>query len=140
MTPSAATWRRVIAQAHDGAPRHLLELLLEPQFTDNRGVAVPGPKGERPFYELPDDAELRLAIVRALLFGPHGAATTVQELMTHEGWGKKKPSVAEVEIGLADLLRQVGASAQVLDQHAETLGVTPDTLRKRIDARRKPKK
>jgi hypothetical protein len=140
-SPSAATWRRVIDQAHEGDPRHLLELLLNPTQTDGPGNAVPGS-----FTELPQDGELRLAIVRVLLFGPWKGATTVQELMTKTGWGKGKPRLGEHEVSWARVFSDPrlfeavpGAKSREerIEKFAEEFGVAAETLRKRIDKQRK---
>ncbi|MCU0922121.1 MAG: hypothetical protein MUF08_11950 [Burkholderiaceae bacterium] len=113
----------------EGDPRHLLELLLRPTNVDNHNVPLPGS-----FVDLPDDGELRLAIVRVLLFGPWKGATTVQELMTKTGWGKGKPSLSDFEVSVLGLFAQTGVDLHDL---AEGAGVEAETLRKRIAKQRK---
>jgi hypothetical protein len=130
--PSERTWRRVVEQAWDGDPRHLLELLLCPHTTDNAGA----PSGAAPFYDLPQDAELRHAVLHVLLFGPWKGAGNVEELMLKTGWGKGKPSLSDYEVSAADVFVQLGQS---VDSLAAGLGVEPETLQRRIRTRRKKK-
>ena len=134
-TSQFAVWRRAVDQAHAGDARNLLELLLLPTQTDSRGKPMAGA-----FAALPDDADLRLAIVRSLMFGPWKGATTVSELMIKTGWGKGKPSVSEYEVAVADAMLSGTAKGDVIDRHdlAEGLGIAEETLRKRIDKRRQP--
>lgn len=133
-SPSAETWRRAIRQAHAGDARHLLELLLLPAQTDGRGNALPGA-----FYDLPDDGELRLAIVRALVFGPWKGATTIGELLTKTGWGKGKPALSDLEVGFAAVFERLSGGEVSVDKMAEAYGIEPETLRKRIAKHRKRK-
>lgn len=134
-SPSLVMWRRVVKQAHEGDLRHLLELLLVPHTITGHGE--PAPSG---FYALPDDAETRLAIVRALLFRTFKSASTVQELMTKTARpGAPKPSISEYEVAAAELLTLAGAAPPKIDALAESLGVDGDTLRGRIKKRRKRK-
>ena len=133
-SPSAATWRRVIDQAHEGDPRHLLELLLRPTQVDGHDAPLPGS-----FVDLPDDAELRLRIVEVLVFGPlrkgWGSADTLDDLMMKTGWGHGKPRLSDFEVSVNGWAVQSGA----FDLHdlAEGAGVDAETLRKRIAKQRK---
>lgn len=144
-SPSAATWRRVIEQAHDGDPRHLLELLLRPTQTDGPGNAVPGS-----FTELPQDGELRQLIVEVLVFGPlrkgWAAADNLSDMATKTGWGKGKPRLGEHEVSWARVLSDPrlfeavpGAKSREerIEKFAAEFGVAAETLRKRIDKQRK---
>lgn len=133
-SPSATTWLRVIAQAHDGDPRHLLELLLSPTQTNGQGDPLPGS-----FYELPDDGRLRLAIVRALTFGPWKGATSVAELATKTGWGKGKPRLSDLEVSVAKVFIHLSDVPDRLERIAAAHGVEPETLRKRIAKVRRPR-
>lgn len=134
--PSRETWERVVEQAWAGEARHLLELLLAPQTTDNAGA----PAGPSPFNELPQDAELRLAIVRVLIFGPWRSqkkgmgATTIRDLMLKTGWGRGKPSLSEYEVGAAAVFVHLGGS---IEQYAEAVDLKPETLQRRTRALRK---
>ena len=133
-SPSSKTWRRVIDQAHDGDPRHLLELLLRPDAVGRNDVPVPGS-----FVDLPDDGELRQRIVEVLIFGPlrkgWGAADNLDDLMLKTGWGKSKQSVSEFEVSAAALGVKLGAMN--LHDAAAGVGLEADTLRKKIATQRK---
>ena len=133
-SPSAATWRRVIDQAHDGDPRHLLELLLVPSVTDGRGAPLPGS-----FSDLPDDGDLRQRIVEVLVFGPlrkgWHAADTLDDLVLKTGWGKGKPSLSDYEVSMAAAAVKLGVGS--MHDMAEGLGIDCETLRKKIAKRRK---
>jgi hypothetical protein len=123
VTPSAATWRRVIDQAHDGDARHLLELLLKPATTHADGRVE--------FYALPDDAELRLRIVHALAYGawrPPSGRVDDAFVKTH---GQGKPALHPLEVAAAAVAEAHGVD---LEPVADALGVRLDTLK------RKPKK
>ena len=128
---SAATWEHVIQQALDGDPRHLLELLLRPTQTDSDDRPLPGA-----FVALPDDAALRLRIVRALMLGHWGGAQSIEELMTKTGWGKGKPSISDYEVVMAEVALRSGAG---LNDMAEGLDIDSDTLARRIKKRAKRK-
>lgn len=134
-SPSEKTWRRVIRQAKEGAPRHLLELLLHPTTTDGRGNPLPGS-----FVDLPDDGVLRYDIVRALIFNDWKGAAGIGDLMTKTGWGKGKPSVSELEVSAAALYQQEGANEDRMASLAQSLGITLETLHKRIAKQRKAKR
>lgn len=127
-SPAAAVWNRVLKQAHDGNPRHLLELLLVPVTEDGQGNPID-------FYPLPNDAELRQRIVRTLMLGPWKSAQSLGELMTKTGWGKRsKPALSDLEVSYA-AMRQIIAPER-MDDHAAALGVEPETLQKKIKARK----
>lgn len=124
MTPSVATWRRVIEQAHDGDARHLLELLLKPCTTHA--------DGRTEWYALPDDADLRLAIVRVLAFGawrPPSRVVGDAFVKTHGG----KPALHPLEVAAAAVAQQHGVE---LEPIADALGVDLDTLRRKVKKRR----
>jgi hypothetical protein len=150
---SADTWRRAIAQAHDGLPFYLLELLL--QHTSERSTAVIGPDGQKvrtyTFEPLPDDFPLRLAIVRALMFGPwvkaiaNGDVTTVDEVALKSGWGRGKPRLNDREVSFVaaidGLLRTEGCSREadeLLESNAHAYGMkSGESLKKRVQAYRR---
>ena len=134
-TASDATWRRVIDQAHDGDARNLLELLLRPSLIEGgaKARAIPGS-----FYALPQDQELRIRIVWALLHGPwRKAEFTLGDLMEKTDWGKllKKPRISDFEIAVAALNLQAGATPDEFERHAGALGVGSSYLRRLIRAR-----
>lgn len=122
----------------------LLELLLTPVYTDDPGSPIAGPSGQRPFNDLPDDLELRQQIVAVLLFGPWPRDGTIEQLATHEGWGKGKPALSELEVSFADLLVKFtpkADKARVRDSLAEAYGLKDgETLRKRIDKQRRERR
>jgi len=120
-SPSAAVWRRAIEEAYDGDPHSLLAMLLLPKQVDRNDKPVAGT-----FTDLPDDAEVRLAIVRALIFGPWKGATNLTELMTKTGWGKGKPRLSDREVEFAEVF------STSIDDAAEQLGVATETLKRRI--------
>lgn len=135
--PSEHTWRRVVEQAWKGDARHLLELLVDPYQTNGAGEAVPGA-----FYQLPDDQYLRAQIVEVLMFGPW-RKTEVDNLFEartrifKEGKPARKPALCEYEVAWAafrmDLYRvRAIESKPDIDAMAESLGVKPETLRRRI--------
>lgn len=144
---TAALWKLAVRAARDGSPRQLLKMLLEPRYTDSPGNPIVGPGGERPFHDLPDDLELREQIVAVLLFGRWPRDATIELLATRDGWGKKgKPALSAVEVSFAALLQRAGktsndsgmqAPADELEGLADALNIKPETLRKRIDRRRK---
>lgn len=143
MSASAAVWKRAVRAARDGSPRMLLELLLAPRFTDGPGNPIRGPGGARPFYDLPDDLELRKQIVAVLLFGPWPRDGTIEQLSTHDGWGKGKPTLSELEVSFADLLLQMTPRAErasARDSLTEAYGLKDGTVGKRIGKQRRQRR
>lgn len=132
---SPETWRRTIDQAWSGDPRHLLELLLRPTMTDSQENPLPGS-----FVELPDDGELRLAIVNVLMRGPWGIKDSMADLMTKTGFGKGKPKLSDLEVSFAAVFQRFGATEERMASIAEAHGVTLETLRKRIAKQSKAKR
>lgn len=145
---SRESWLRVVRQAHDGDPRHLLELLLSPPRTSSQGEPLPDPDTGLCFSPLPDDYGLRLAIVRALAFGPWRKAgvNTVDELMSKTGWGESKPKVADFHIDMVifalDLHKHdLGdGSPPSMESFADSLGLEVDVLKRRVQARRRARR
>ena len=138
-SPSADTWRRVVAEAWDGSPRRLLELLLQAHTTDGRNEPVPGG-----FYDLPDDEDLRQQIVNVLMFGPwrRTDVDTISGVFTSTfSGGKPIPSEYEISWCEARLkLHKLGAleSKPDMEKMAEALGYKEaESLRKRIARKRK---
>lgn len=138
---SPESWERAIASAtRDGNARALLELLLHAGSTASDGTPLS-------VYELPPDLALRERVVRTLVFVVgRWPASTMSELWTKEGFGHGKPRTAELEVGFAELLidcerRSPGSvPPDSFDAHAESLGIEPDQLKRRVRARRKNRK
>jgi hypothetical protein len=122
-------WHQAIMRAHQGDARGLLELLLLPGQT----------AAEAGFVALPDDHALRVDLVECLVCGPWaGKVSSLGELCTKTFPKIGKPFVSDLEVAFAELHRKSGATAEEMDAHAESLGIQPETLQKRI-ARRKRK-
>lgn len=135
-SPSASTWRRAIKQARDGNAQPLLELLLTPTMTDSSGAPLPGA-----FNQLPDDFALRYEIIRALMLGPWRGASTMRELMTRTGWGKRgRPRLSDREVDFAAVALRLGGRRMTVEDIAAGLDIEPDTLRRRIGGRRAKKR
>jgi hypothetical protein len=133
---SARLWESALRSAMAGEPRRLLGMLLDPVELDAQGNPVPGA-----VVPLPDDLDLRLRIVRTLVFGPWRKAegvTTVADLMTHEFGGK--PRLSELEVAAAALVADLTGDPKVLVELADAHGVDISTLRRRIAKQRRARK
>jgi len=127
-------WERALQKVAEGDARPLLELLLGPSSTDGQGNPVT-------FEPLPDDAQLRVRIVRALMARPDWAAGSIGKWMTHVGRGRGKPRLSDLELDVADMAiedaRQEGAAVQERESLADAHGIEPATLTKAIAKRRR---
>ncbi len=129
---SAALWNSAIKRAWDGDARGLLELLLYSTRYDDQGKhPIPGT-----MFALPQDLEVRMAVVWVLLKGPLGAADNLDDLMTKTGWGKGKPRLSDLEVDVAGAYLAAGATDDELEGLAKAHDVSAEYLRKRIDQRR----
>ena len=134
MAASPEVWDWALREAHAGRPP-LLELLLVPAVEDSKGN--PAPDSLQP---LPQDQALRLRIVRTLMFGPWGGATSVADLMTRERPGSAgKWRLSDREVSFAALLLHVAGGKGALDDLADGYGVDTSTLRKAIARARRRK-
>ncbi len=145
---SRETWTRAIKAAHEGEPRGLLELLLSPGATTSHGEPLPDPESGLCFTPLPDEYGLRLAIVRALAFGPwrNAPVSSITDLVTRTGWGKSKPKIDDYQIDMVVLafdMHEHGLTdghQPSMESFAEAIGVEVEVLRRRVQARRRARR
>lgn len=123
---SPEAWWFAIGEAHKGDARHLLTLLLHPTKVDGHDQPVPDS-----WVDLPQDGTLRAAIVDMLVFGPWRTAESVASLddLMLRTFSSGKPTLSDFEVSAAAIAARFGADVHQL---AEGLGVTGETLRKRI--------
>lgn len=130
------SWKSALIHCAGGNANPLLELLLSPATTDGQGNPTS-------FHPLPDDAELRLRIVRALITRPDWVSGSVSKWATHVGRGAGKPALSDREVSaiqaINDLLGRNRSGPKSLDfvKLAEAYGMEPETLRKRVAQRRR---
>jgi hypothetical protein len=77
------------------------------------------------------------------MLGPWKGAQGLGELVLKTGWGKTKPALSAVEVQFAELLLGLTAHEEVplsVEDVAKGLEVGGETLRKRIDQRKRARK
>jgi hypothetical protein len=127
-------WETALRRLASGDARFLLELLLVPTETDGQGLPTS-------FQSLPNDAEMRHRIVRALMARPDWAAGNLGRWMTHTGRSARKPTLSPLELDVAEFsiedARLDGCANDEREALAKAHGVEPETLQKAIAKRRK---